>query len=65
MIAITRFTGSNQPQLSVFDLKGVIVASSYKRHASGLIEFWHVRERRQFKINESDFNKLYTTRCLS
>lgn len=65
MITITRVKGSNPGQDAVYTLDGVIVASSYQRHASGLIQFWNTREQRTIRINESDFNRRYTTRRLT
>lgn len=65
MIQITRIKGSDLGTAAVFELDGAIVASSYKRHASGIIEFWNVRDQRTITIKESDFYRRYTTRRLT
>lgn len=65
MIQVTRIKGSYLGCAAVFELNGKIVASSYKRHASGIIEFWSAREQRTIRIKESDFNRRYTTRRLT
>lgn len=60
----TTLSGSNMPKLAVYNLSGLMVATSYKRHASGKIEFWHFRDKRLMTMQKSQFEKIYQTRFL-
>lgn len=58
----TNHRGSSLPRLAVYNLDGVIVASSYKRHASGQVEFWHIRNQKVFTMPIKQFNDQYITK---
>ena len=58
----TTHSGSNLPKLAVFNKSGLIVATSYKRHASGQIEFWHFRDSKLLTMPIAQFELQYETR---
>lgn len=64
MSKITMHSGSNLPKLGVYNLKGVLVATSYKRHASGQIQFWHFRDKKLLTMPMLQFETHYQTRLL-
>lgn len=62
MSKITNATGSNPPKLAVYNLNGVLVATSYKTLTSGQVQFWHFRDEETFTMPVEVFNANYSQR---
>lgn len=58
----TNATGSNQPKLAVYNLNGVLVATSYKTLSGGQVQFWHFREQKTLTMSLAVFNANYSQR---
>ena len=59
----TNATGSNQPKLAVYNLNGVLVATSYKTLSGGQVQFWHFRDEKTFTMPLEVFNANYSQRA--
>ena len=60
----TNHRGSSLPRLAVYNLDGTIVATSYQRHASGNIQFWHIKRKQILSMPATEFSKLYITQVI-
>lgn len=61
----TNHRGSSLPVLAVYNLDGAIVATSYLRHASGKIQFWHIKKKRTLSMSACEFAKRYVTKAIT